>query len=106
MSAPASAAASVPRLRRLLCLHGFFQSASICRAKTAALRKVLAKTAELEYVQAPHEITSQSVFKNKPEGDIAENTYFASVDTKQKRVAICVSTCGRWARFAVRNCSH
>ncbi len=42
------------RRLRILCLHGFRQSASSLRGRTAALARKLADLAELDYVDAPH----------------------------------------------------
>ncbi|CAI5794617.1 Esterase OVCA2 [Podarcis lilfordi] len=41
---------------RLLCLHGYRQSADIFRARTGSLRKALRGRAELLYVDAPHSV--------------------------------------------------
>ena len=42
------------RRLRILCLHGFRQSASSLRGRTAALARKLADLAELVYIDAPH----------------------------------------------------
>ncbi|CAN1821403.1 Rhodanese-like domain-containing protein 6 [Linum perenne] len=41
---------------RILCLHGFRQNASGFRGRTASLAKKLKRTAELVFVDAPHEL--------------------------------------------------
>ena len=51
---------------RFLCLHGFYQSATLSQLKTGALRKVIKNVATIEYIQAPHEITNKDEFRNKP----------------------------------------
>ncbi|KAL7748088.1 Ovarian cancer-associated protein 2 [Sorochytrium milnesiophthora] len=50
----AADATQAPRLLRILCLHGYLQSGGWMRARTAVLRKSLAKTAEFVYIDAPH----------------------------------------------------
>ncbi|KAM3854891.1 esterase OVCA2 [Vipera latastei] len=62
------AAAAAPRGRelRLLCLHGYGQSARRFRARTGALRKALRGRAELLYLDAPHRLPAQ------PEGEEGE----------------------------------
>ncbi|KAK9412687.1 ovarian cancer-associated 2 protein [Crotalus adamanteus] len=44
---------------RLLCLHGYGQSARRFRARTGALRKALRGRAELLYLDAPHRLPAQ-----------------------------------------------
>ncbi|CAN1821398.1 Rhodanese-like domain-containing protein 6 [Linum perenne] len=44
------------RKLRILCLHGFRQNASGFRGRTASLAKKLKRTAELVFVDAPHEL--------------------------------------------------
>ncbi|GFS27680.1 ovarian cancer-associated gene 2 protein homolog [Elysia marginata] len=41
---------------RILCIHGYRQNAQSFREKTGALRKILKKYAELEYITAPHKV--------------------------------------------------
>ena len=64
--ASAATAAALPRKLRVLCLHGFYQSATIFRMKTAAMRKSLASVAEFEYLEAPLPISDADEFKMKP----------------------------------------
>ena len=47
-------AAGQARRLRILCLHGFRQSASSLKGRTAALARKLADLAELVYIDAPH----------------------------------------------------
>eukprot|EP00474_Spongospora_subterranea_P000889 CRZ01347.1 hypothetical protein [Spongospora subterranea] len=42
---------------RILCLHGFGQNASNFQGKTGGLRRVLKRFADLEYIQAPLQLT-------------------------------------------------
>lgn len=73
--AAAPAASSAAPLR-ILCLHGFFQSAPIFRMKTAALRKVLKNVASLEYIQAPHALSDADQFRNKPADGVPPDCHF------------------------------
>ncbi|KAK3730221.1 hypothetical protein RRG08_034966 [Elysia crispata] len=41
---------------RILCIHGYRQNAQTFREKTGALRKLLKKYADLDYITAPHRV--------------------------------------------------
>ncbi|KAI9219240.1 serine hydrolase FSH [Blastocladiella britannica] len=45
---------TAPRLKRILCLHGYTQNATVFRKRTAVLRKHLKNIAEFDYISAPH----------------------------------------------------
>lgn len=46
----------MPARLRILCLHGFAQSAAQFRARTGALRRALKQRAELLYAEGPHHL--------------------------------------------------
>ncbi|KAG8462304.1 hypothetical protein KFE25_012124 [Diacronema lutheri] len=56
--APASSSSAVPRLLRVLCLHGYGQCGDVLRARTGALRKGLKGVCEFTFVDAPHAATA------------------------------------------------
>lgn len=49
------------RLVRILCLHGHQQNAQLFRQKTGSLRKALKNTAELIYIDAPHQSSTPTL---------------------------------------------
>ena len=48
------------RKLRLLCIHGYRQSAKTSREKLGSFRKLVGKVAELEFITAPHLIPSDN----------------------------------------------
>ena len=44
------------RKLRILCIHGYRQNAQTFREKTGALRKVMKKYADMDYITAPHRV--------------------------------------------------
>jgi hypothetical protein len=54
-AAAAAAAGAAPRKLRILCLHGYVQSAAVFRERTGSLRKALKAVAEFDFVEAPHD---------------------------------------------------
>lgn len=60
-----------PRLLRVLCLHGYTQSADTLRVRTGALRKGLKQLCEFTFVDAPHLATADFVAEGGPEGGAA-----------------------------------
>ncbi len=45
---------------RVLCLHGFAQTAELFRKKTGSVRKAAKKVAQFEFIDAPHEIPGEA----------------------------------------------
>ncbi|XP_032777234.2 esterase OVCA2 [Daphnia magna] len=52
-------------MRKILCLHGYRQSAQVFKDKTGSLRKLLKKHAELVYISAPHLIPASSAIQDE-----------------------------------------
>ena len=48
------------RKLRLLCIHGYRQSAKTSREKLGSFRKLVGKVADLEFITAPHLIPSDN----------------------------------------------
>jgi len=48
------------RKLRLLCIHGYRQSAKTSREKLGSFRKLVGKVAELDFITAPHQIPSDN----------------------------------------------
>ena len=58
------------RKLRLLCIHGYRQSAKTSREKLGSFRKLVGKVADLEFITAPHIIPSDN-----PEEQVGGNQY-------------------------------
>lgn len=82
--------ANMPRRKlRILCLHGFRQSASNFKGRTASLAKKLKSMAELVFVDAPHELPF--IYQPRPtetsgrDGESSSEQTCSSSDTSQCR---------------------
>lgn len=62
---------------RILCIHGYRQNAQTFREKTGALRKLVKKYADLDYITAPHRVPpgnmGSAAWGNQPKPEETEN---------------------------------
>ncbi|GAA5974171.1 hypothetical protein JCM11641_003479 [Rhodosporidiobolus odoratus] len=63
----------MPRRTRVLCLHGYAQSARMLEGKTATIRQALGENAEMVYIDAPNILLRPTVPSQK-----APETSFSS----------------------------
>lgn len=68
-----AATAPARTLLKVLCIHGYSQSATSFRGKTAALRSKLKQVASFEYVQAPHVLSIEEYLKSIQSSPIVLN---------------------------------
>ncbi len=79
----ASVAVLPSKPAKVLCLHGFGQSAGVLKQRMASFRGKLAKTKfEFVYLNAPHELPAREDAKDKQDADGAFAWYYYSNENK------------------------
>ena len=74
-----------PVLPRILCLHGFRQTAKNFQSRTAALRKRLKNVAELVFIDAPHTLPYSNKDSTKDDKDEKEEEEEAASEHRYPR---------------------
>ncbi|GAB5360619.1 hypothetical protein AAMO2058_000642700 [Amorphochlora amoebiformis] len=81
---------------RILCLHGYTQSATYFSARTGALRKACKSIADFSFVDAPHEADALFLEKQKEETKRHNTSYLAwwNMEDRSSRPSIALRYTG------------
>ncbi|KAL7823595.1 hypothetical protein AOLI_G00221420 [Acnodon oligacanthus] len=69
---------------RILCVHGYRQSGGSFREKTGALRKLLRRHAELDFITAPHQVPQNPPNPQNPADDSQDQEKTSNVSDDQR----------------------